>query len=418
MSVEIRVVGADEVEPWVKAMRLTYLMNVGGGPGPEAIELIRQTWAPGRHWGAFDDGRCVATLRTFATSLTVPGSASTNTVATDSLTAVTVAATHRRQGILTRMLDQSLAEARERGDVVSILRAAEWPIYGRFGYAPASWAANFKVLSARNPSLSPPDHPIRLRQVDPAQLFTIGPSVHEQIRRQSHGQTTPMPGYWERELGLRGIPPIGGREPNCIVAEDAAGHAVGYLTWIGKDGGDWFEEPVGIVVREFLSSNLDAYKAMWGYLLNMDLVKTIEINERPVDEPLPWLLSDGRVLKPVWIADDVWLRILDLPAALSARHYQCADRIVLEVIDRESGGWAAGRYTLDGGPDGAQCTATPKATVDLRLSQRALAALYLSGNSVWTQRAAGLIDEQTPGACDRLQSMLFQSREPWNAFPF
>ena len=112
------------------------------------------------------------------------------------------------------------------------------------------------------------------------------------------------------------------------------------------------------------------------------------------------------------------MRLLDVPAALSARRYGTTDRLVLDVVDADAGGWGAGRVTLDGGLDHAECVATPQASPNLQMSQRTLAALYLSGQTVWSQRFAGLVDELTPGGADRLQAMLFQARAPWNATPF
>ena len=223
---------------------------------------------------------------------------------------------------------------------------------------------------------------------------------------------------WDRPLGLNGRKPDHGREPVCVVARNAAGEVDGYILWGGKDGGDWFDEPVDITVHELLAATEDAYCALWGYLLHMDLVRTIEINERPIDEPLQWLVSDGRAVKRQWTVDDVWVRLLDVAGALSARRYAVNDRLVLDVVDTDAGCWGSGRLTLDGGPDHAECSSTPAAKPDLRISQRALAALYLGGQTVWSQRLAGLIDEQTPGSADRLEMMLFTARAPWNATPF
>jgi predicted acetyltransferase len=316
------------------------------------------------------------------------------------------------------MLTASLHDARDRGEAASVLRAAEWPIYGRYGYWPATQVSNYQMLSGRKPQLAPPQTPLTVAQVDPPDLVESADDVHRRVREQQHGHIERIPGYWERELGLNGLKPAGGREPVCVVARNAEGVVDGYLIWAGKDGGDWFEEPVGIRLQQLLAATPDAYRALWGYLFGMDLVKTIDANERSVDEPLQWVLSDGRAAKRGWTADDVWVRLLDVRAALSARRYAVTDRLVLDVVDTDAGGWGQGRLTLDAGPDHAECISTPDATPDLTISQRALAGLYLSGQTVWTQRLAGLIDEETPGAADRLQAMLFRAKAPWNATPF
>jgi predicted acetyltransferase len=209
------------------------------------------------------------------------------------------------------------------------------------------------------------------------------------------------------------------REPVCVVARNADGRTDGYALWRAIDEGDWFLNPTQIKVSidEVLAATDDAYRALWHYLLNLDLVRILTLEGYPVDEPLEWLLSDGRVAQRTWTGDSDWLRLLDVPAALAARRYASTDRLVLDVMDAD-GGWAAGRVTLDGGPEHAECLLTPGATADLRLSQRALAGIYLGGNTVLAQQQAGLIDEETPGAAARLEAMFWTAQKPWNATPF
>ena len=146
-----------------------------------------------------------------------------------------------------------------------------------------------------------------------------------------------------------------------------------------------------------LATTPDAYRALWGYLLSIDLVRLLQLEAYPVDEPLEWLIPDGRLARRTWTGDNDWLRLLDVPAALSARRYPSTDRLVLDVIDTD-GGWAQGRVRLDGGPEHAECTPAPHDSPDLTLSQRALASIYLGGCTVRSQQLAGLLDEHTAGA--------------------
>jgi len=131
-----------------------------------------------------------------------------------------------------------------------------------------------------------------------------------------------------------------------------------------------------------------------------------------------WLLPDGRALRGSYVADGLWLRLLDVPAALSARRYQVADRLVLEVVDDDAGGFAAGRYVLDGGPDGAKCQASTVDTPDLRVHQRALAMAYLGGTSLRSQLIAGRVEELTTGALRRADAMFLTPTAPWCATGF
>lgn len=415
---EIRHVQREEIVPWLRAMRTTLLVNPAFGE--ETLPWWEGIWDPERAFGGFADGRCVATLRTFPTTLSIPSgpAAERALLATDALTQVTVAGTHRRRGLLRQMLTRSLQDAKDRGEVISLLRAAEWAIYGRFGYWPAVAAANYQILSSRRPQIRPPGSPVEIVGIDLEQLQGPASDIHRRVRLQRAGQIDRTPSDWLRRLGLNGLRPLGMREPVGVLARSAGGSVDGYALWRAEEG-DWFLDAAQarVTVDEVLATTEDAYRALWQYLLDLDLVGTLTLKGYPVDEPLEWLLSDGRAAQRTATYDNEWLRLLDVPAALSARRYASTDRLVLDVVDTD-GGWAAGRVTLDGGPEHAECRATPRATADLRLSQRALAGIYLGGNTVLAQQHAGLIDEETPGAAARLESMFWTVLKPWNATPF
>lgn len=415
---EVRHVQPDEITPWLRAMRTTLLVNPAAG-GEQALPWWRQVWDPERTFGGYVEGRCVATLRTFPATMTIPsGTAEHAELPIDALTQVTVAATHRRQGLLTQMLTRSLQDAKDRGEAASYLKAAEWQIYGRFGYWPAVMGADYRIMTARRPQILAPETPHQLIGVEPDQLLGPASDVHRRARLRRAGQIDRTDADWQRRLGLNGLRPAGAPEPVCVVARNAEGRVDGYALWRANDG-DWFLQPdqAQVTISEVLAATDDAYRALWRYLLNLDLVRVLLLRGYAVDEPLEWLLSDGRAAQRTWIGDNEWLRLLDVPAALSARRYASTDRLVLEVVDPD-GGWAAGRFTLDGGPTHAECRATPAATPDLRLSQRALAGIYLGGVTVASQRLAGLVDEETPGAANRLGSMFWTAQQPWNATPF
>jgi predicted acetyltransferase len=417
-TAEIRHVPSDEISPWLRAMRTTLLVDPGAG-NEHTLGWWQDVWDPERVFGGYAEGRCVATLRTFPTTLTVPaGPASCAELPIDALTQVTVAATHRRRGLLTGMLTRSLADAKERGEVASYLRAAEWPIYGRFGYWPAVLGSHYRIRTGRRPQVLPPATPHQLIGVDPEQLAQPAAQVHRRARLQRAGQIDRTDADWRRRLGLGGLRPPGAREPVCVLARDADGRVDGYAMWRSDDV-DWYSDPdqATATVDEVLAATDDAYRALWSYLLGLDLVRELSLQGYPVDEPLEWLLSDGRAARRTWTGDNEWLRLLDVPAALSTRRYAGTDRLVLDVLDPD-GGWAAGRFRLDGGPAHAECRPAPTATPDLRLSQRALAAIYLGGNTVRSQQLAGLVDEETPGAAARLESMFWTAQQPWNATPF
>ncbi len=417
MTAEIRHVGDDEILPWLKTMR-TGLMADPGNISDSVMDFWREVWQPDRIFGAYDGGRCVGSLRTFPTTYSVwTGPGRTADISCDALTQVSVAATHRRQGLLTGMLTRSLDNAKERGEAISLLRAAEWGIYGRFGYWPTSKTANYEVRTATGPRILEPQSRLTVVQLDQSEALEPGCRLLSQARTQEHGHIDRPPSLWQRRLRLHNPPGL--TEPVYLVARDADGQDEGFLTWTGKEG-DWYYDSLHqseITVDDLIAVTPDAYSALWQYLIHIDLARTVKFRERAIDEPLEWLLTDGRAARRSDVMDGDWLRILDLPVALTARRYAVEDVLVLDVLDPEAGGYTAGRWRLDAGPEHAECVPTTL-SADLTLSQRAVAAIFNGGNTVRSQYLAGLVDEHTPAAMDRLNRLFATERAPWNATGF
>jgi predicted acetyltransferase len=163
-------------------------------------------------------------------------------------------------------------------------------------------------------------------------------------------------------------------------------------------------------VEAFGALTSEAYRALWGLLLDFDLTKRVVAARRPVDEPLRWMLTNPRALKLTRTRDNLWLRILDVPRALEARTYAATDSLVLDLF-------GSGRWRLDAGPDGATCTAADE-PADLNLGIGELGSLYLGGVRPGELAYAGRITEHTPGAVSRLDALLRPDRQPHNAVGF
>jgi predicted acetyltransferase len=179
----------------------------------------------------------------------------------------------------------------------------------------------------------------------------------------------------------------------------------------------WSPDPeqAGVLQVEAIEAlTSDAYRALWGLLLDFDLTKRVVAARRPVDEPLRWMLTNPRALKLTRTRDNLWLRVLDVRRALEARTYAATDSLVLAVSDDLYG---AGRWRLDAAPDGAVCTAV-NAEPDLSLSVNELGSLYLGGIRASELSYAGRIVERTPGAVSRLDALLRPDRAPHNAVGF
>lgn len=413
----VNPIPVDEVDPWLAALSTTLLGSPFDEDFPRRVDRWRRDWLAARTWGVRDRGRWVATLATDPRIITVPGYAGdTVDLAADALTAVTVAATHRRRGLLREMITQSLQAAVDRGDAVGILIAAEWPIYGRYGYAPATRNADYTFFPRRHGAAVAPDPSGVVRQLDPADLGEYAETIFDSARQRWAGQVGRPEPWWDRRLGLGGYEPISAGRGTWIVHEGDSGPD-GLLSWKVTRDFELNGELGAVQVMDLVAASDTAYRNLWAYLSGLDVISEVVLHERAVDEPVRWLLGDGRALRQVLTTDDVWLRLLDVPTALSARGYATPGRVVLQVLDDDLGGYAAGRYLLDAGADGATCVATT-ASADLQLPQRALATAYLGDHSLRALRVAGEIDELTPGAIARADAMFATALRPWNATPF
>ena len=165
-----------------------------------------------------------------------------------------------------------------------------------------------------------------------------------------------------------------------------------------------------MTVKELVTATDDAYAALWQFCFDMDLVTTVTADRRAADEPLPWLMADPRRLKQTF-KDASWFRLVDVPAALSARAYSANDGLVLRVLDPFLE-WNDGRVRLDGGPEGADCRATDQEP-DLTLSAADLGAVYLGGVKLRTLQHAGRVEEHTTGALGRADAMFATDLMPW-----
>jgi predicted acetyltransferase len=423
----VNPVPIEECLPWHQAMAVPFLQDPLA-PGIIAGAQYDTTWwAPERHWGARADGQWVGTLGSLDRTLTIPGGdGRTEQIAADALTWVTVAATHRRRGILTGMLRSSLDAAKDRGDTVSILIAAEWPIYGRFGYAVAETTAEYSLFPRARGGAVPFTGVGSTRQVSAAELSKIGPALHAQARTQRAGEIDRPPDWWGMTYGTADRDAVlafrvGGRLPVCIVhysnPDDGPAEPDGYLAWTPVGHNDLTGGTGSIVVSDLVATSGSAYRGLWEYLTGIDLIGEIRLTRRAIDEPARWLLPDGRALRQTYAGDGTWLRMLDVPAALAARRYRSPDRLVLDIID-EDGGYAAGRVVLDGGPDGATCERAPSDNPDLRLSHRAVASAYLGGFSLRQLSIAVHCEELTPGARSRFDRMFSTDQPPWTGTIF
>ena len=404
MTTEVRTLRPAEWDTWYDNL----LSAFGVQKGPEERDVYRELTEYERSLGVWDGDRAVATAGAFSFRMTVPGGAA---VPTAGVTAVSVAPTHRRRGLLRTLMRRQLDEFHERGEPLAGLTASEPEIYGRFGYGLATRELGATVDLGRV-SLNVPEG------TDGIRLLEHDPSAVSAACEELYGRLVPRrPGMLERLPGWEKLPVLdpeqkraGASALRCVTAE-RDGELVGYARYAFSPGWDAYEVPQAtVLLRDLEAAGPAAHGALWRYLFSLDLAATLRVKARPLDDPWLHMVSNTRRCAPYW-TDGLFLRTVDVGAALAARTYAAPVDVVLEVEDGFCP-WNTGRWRLSGDTKGAECAPTRDAP-DLALSVRELGSVYLGGVPLRALAAAGRVRELRDGALDAATTAFAGSVEPW-----
>ena len=423
----IRPISDDEYA----AFRRVHDHSFNSGPAPTARwPRLRRQFEAERSLAAFDPalpagrGGLVGTTGVYSFQMAVPGAV----FPVAGVTAVSVLPTHRRRGILRSLMYRQIADIAARGEEpIAALWASETPLYGRYGYGRASSHASFRfgrgegALSA----LAPVDPSLTLRLAEPPEVVADLAKVYEAVLSGQPGFFSRDEDWWERVLDDPAEERQGRSPLRCLLAADGDGDGVrGYALY--RSTPRWEEGtvlPDGVIdVWELIAADPAAGAALWRDLLSRDLIGSVTADLRPVDDPLLYQLHDSRRAR-VRVADNLWVRIIDLPTALARRAYSSPVDVVVEVTDgllpANAGRWRVraagpgGAAGVGGAADGAAECARTDEPADIALDVRELGAAYLGGTRLAALAAAGLVRELRPGAVGRLSTAMSWDPAPW-----
>jgi predicted acetyltransferase len=401
---DVRRVQESELRAWYTALSSAFY---GTADPQDVADFRRPQLDMARTWAAYDGDRIIATLRSFGTELTVPGGA---TLPADAVTSVATTPSHRRRGALTAMMRASLQAAVERHDPISILIAARWPIYGRYGYGPATNLAEYSIDTGIADFGALGREGI-VEYVDTATGHALMPALFDRFRRAQSGAISRDYVDFDREFGKATAPGRKGWVGWVVVHRPAPDAPTdGLLRYHVEEEWEGMRPKSVAVIDDLVSTNTEAYAALWKLCCDLDNIATLKAENRSVDEALPWMLADARAVVQTKRFDNIWVRILDVETTLSARRYLRAGSVVIEVRDVMN--HAAGRYLLEAGPDDASCTRTTNAA-EIELDVSTLGAASLGGTSLHTMAAAGLVVEHRAGALAMADAMFRWTTVPW-----
>jgi len=371
-------------------------------PTVDQFEALERVLPAERMHAAWEDGRAVGGAGALPFELTVPG----GRVPAAGVTVVGVLPTHRRRGILTAMMRAQLDACHDRGEPVAYLWATEDTIYGRFGYGIASLAGEIELSRDRSTYYAPFEPFGDARIVPLKEAEHLVAPVYERVAAETPGMFARTSAWWQaRVLTDPEWRRRGGGELQCVVLESEAGPAA-YALYRLNVAFDRGVQTGAVDVAEAMGDSPQATRAIWRYLLDIDWMARVKAWLLPLDHPLLLLLAEPRRLR-LSVRDGLWVRLVDVGAALSARSYMASESVVIDFVDRFCP-WNEGRWRVgDGGVKRTESEA------ELRCDVTALGSVYLGGFT-WAQLARALrVEEVRPSAIARADGLFRTGRAPW-----
>jgi predicted acetyltransferase len=369
--------------------------NFGFGYTPEEIEKARAIHDVSRFELAVDGKELVAIVGVFTLQVTVPGA---RRIPMGGLTWVSTSATHRRRGLLTELMARSLADIDRRGEPVAMLGASEGGIYERYGFGVATQLRATSIdrrLAQLRPEFRPKSGSVRFVDGDKAQSHVA--EVWSRFHRHRVGEVDRSEAWHRYLFDVRAIERDGFSPSFYLAHRD--GYAV-YRILMQKNNG---RPAHNLDLIEFVATTPAAHAALWHTLLGVDLVGPITSRQVPIDDPLPYLLTNPRALETTTLHDGVWVNVRDVEACFGARTYGATDRIVIEADGT--------RWAIEGGPDGGSCSRV-KRRPDLFLDHASLGAILLGGVRASTLVAGRRAEARNDDALRRADAFFVTAPAP------
>jgi predicted acetyltransferase len=389
---------ADELRDAVYAIGQYF----GWKPGPEDVERIQRVLPLERMLGAREDGRVVGGAGAFPFELSVPG----GSLRCGGVSVVGVFPTHRRRGVLRAMMRRQLDDLHAWGEPLAALWASEETIYGRFGYGCASLVGSIELARDRSAFALPFDREGTLRLVEAEEVPTLFAPVWERVRAQTPGMHGRPEAWWRDRIVYDPPERRGGAGPKRFVVHENDDGVHGYAIYRHQTE---FEHGVSVgtlVIVEAIAATPAATRDLWRFLFDIDFAAKATATLLPPDHPLWFLLAEPRRMR-YRMGDGLWVRLVDVGAALSGRTYDGEGAVVFDIADSFCP-WNEGRWKLEGG-----VAARTRDDADLRLDVSALGSAYLGGFS-FRELARGLrVEEVRPGALARADSLFQTPVHPW-----
>jgi len=392
-------------------------------PNAHPVDSVTSHFDWDRTFGATGEGsdELVGVYSSYDMAVTAPGPLDAlNRVPMAGLSWVSVHPDHRRRGVLREMITHHFARLHDEGSALSGLHAAEVGIYGRFGYAISSLELDLELERGAlftAPLLDDAAGRVttRFMKADSDDAAQVIHGLHLRCAESTLGAVA-RPERMARPM-LVDLPLTRqGREPWQVLLAHLDGQPAGYAVFSRQAKWEDFRAKGTVAVRELAAMDPATLLALARRLVDFDLTASITISGRGADDPLVWWAGGPRAVG-VKTFDSLWLRLIDVDAALTARGYSSACDIVLDVVDATCP-WNQRAWRLTVDQDGVATCQPTKDDADVRLPVQALGGAYLGSRSIATQADQGVVTELTPGSVRMLSRAMSRDRQPVGAIEF
>ena len=395
MTIELKYSTWDDF-PYVKTISSRGLTNFNTVDDPIYI-AHKNIFPPDRNIMAMDGDKIVGNALSYPMVMNIPGA--TSKIA--AVASVSVQATHRRKGLNRKMMKFQLENIHEREEPLAVLQATESIIYGRYGYGMASFNDTLEIERSHSKFAEPFEPSGQLSFIERDEAKNIFPKIYSRAILGRNGMIERTPEWWEARFDL---PSWDNRIETGIwnVKYTKDTELLGYVRFRIDDS--------TLHVIELMSTNLESYKSLWQFCLQMDLTKNIKAYQRPTDEDLKWILADPRRLNAK-SKDQNWVRLVNVQEALSNRKYWIDGSINIKVVD-DFLDWNNNTYSISSENGESECIKTNE-DPDIILNVRDLGATYLGGINFSVLQKAGRVEEISHNAISQANLMFSTDRAPW-----
>lgn len=410
MAYELRPIAEHEYERWNQVPYAGFSEI----PSASQLSMWRAKLELDRTLVAIEDGDFVGTTAINSFQMHVPGGAM---VPTAGVTAVSVLPTHRRRGVLSAMMRRQLEDVRAAGEPLAALWASESVIYPRFGYGLAVSGEEWRIDRVRAEFARPPRDEAggRVRMATRDDVARRFPAIYERAAAAHHGMLQPADSWWFSTFAEGPWTEAMAKDEPFLAIYQRDGIDEGFVSYdVSEFTGHRSVRELD--VKRLVAATPEAHEALWRFVFGVDLVESVHARNQSAGDALPWMLLDQRRLDRS-VYDMIWLRLVDVPAALAARTYSMPGRLVIEVADAFCE-WNDGTYVLEASASGAATCTPSDEPPHLSLAANDLAAMYLGGTSPTTLASAGRVTELLPRAVAKAEAMFRTDQAPWCALDF